>query len=120
MENKETKLVLTPSALLTFLSQIEEIDADIEIGVEEEENKLVVYIGDSVYILESPEESELVVDQDTVDDIDGIDQEGFDTLSEEVDMEEEEAVEGGIIKELAKTLLVGGLVRLTKGAIQNL
>lgn len=121
MEEKETKLVLTPSALFTFLSQIDEIPNDLDIAIEENGDSLTVFIGESMYVLESPEQSSVSVDVETVDEIDDIDNEGFDEFEQEFgDIVDEEAVEGGIIKEIAKTLLVGGLVRLTKNAISKM
>ena len=124
MKSKENDmLVLTPSALLAFLSNIEELkDLDITIG--EDETHIEVQIGDSSYILESPESSEVEIDEMAVNEISDLDEEGYDELAEDEDIEHLEdvdgdLVEGGIIKELIKTLAVGGLVRLTKGAIMN-
>ena len=124
MKSKENDmLVLTPSALLAFLSNIKELkDLDITIG--EDETHIEVQIGDSSYILESPESSEVEIDEMAVNEISDLDEEGYDELAEDEDIEHLEdvdgdLVEGGIIKELIKTLAVGGLVRLTKGAIMN-
>ena len=124
MKSKENDmLVLTPSALLAFLSNIEELkDLDITIG--EDETHIEVQIGDSSYILESPESSEVEIDEMAVNEISDLDEEGYDELAEDEDIEhledvEGDRVDGGIIKVLIKTLAVGGLVRLTKGAIMN-
>lgn len=112
-ENKESTLVLTPSALFGFLSQIEELK-DKEISFDEGEDQISIQIGESTYILES--ESDISdVSEELVDAIDDI---NVDCYAETVETEDE-PVEGGIIKELIKTLAIGGLVRLTKNAIMS-
>lgn len=114
---EEGKLVLTPSALLTFLSQIDELDDGGRLAVSEGDGSIEVSIGSSVYILESPKDSEVTIDREAANEIQEINSEGYDTFEEEIAELDVESVEGGIIKELAKTLLIGGLVRLTKDAI---
>ena len=115
----EDTLVLTPSALLTLLSQVEELK-DLDLAIDEEEDGITIKIGENIYKLESPKEVE--VDSEVVEAIDDINEECYDELAEEVEVDElteieGDLVEGGIIKELIKTLAVGGLVRLTKDAI---
>lgn len=124
-ENKSNgMLVLTPSALLAFLTQIEELK-DLDISISENEDNIEVQIGESFYTIESPETSTVEVDEEAVNDIEDLNEEGYTELSdtEGVDIVEDitgdEPVEGGIIKELIKTLAVGGLVRLTKDAIMK-
>lgn len=116
---KEGNLVLTPSGLLTFLSQIEELDTKGNLAITEDDNSLEIAIGDSVYILECTEESDVAVDEDVIETIQDINEEGYEVLEDEIGELDTEPVEGGIIKELAKTLAVGALVRLTKNAITN-
>lgn len=124
MTHEEDKLVLTPSALFTFLSEIEEL-SDKEISISEGADDITVTVGESTYVIESPKDSEVVVDDEAIEEIDKIDDDGYndiDYVEEDVEISGEDAddaVEGGIIKELAKTLLVGGLVRLTTKAIKN-
>lgn len=124
-ENKSNNmLVMTPSALLAFLTQIEEL-SDKDISISETDRSIEVKIGESIYTIESPEESVVEINQEAVDDIEDLNEEGYSEISEldNVDVVEDitgdEPVEGGIIKELIKTLAVGGLVRLTKSALQN-
>lgn len=112
----ETK-VLTVSGLVSFLSEIEELQGK-DISVADEDSTLTISIGDSTYRIESPESSEVEVDSAVVDTVDSIDEEGWDEIADVVE-EAEEPVEGGIIKEVLKTLAIGGLVRLTKNAIMK-
>lgn len=116
----EDTLVLTPSGLLTFLVEIEELKGE-NIYLSETDDGIVVTIGDSSYTLKSPAESEISIDSEAVDEIDEINEIGYDDIAEDLDesFENSEEIEGGIIKELVKTLAVGGLVRLTKDAIMK-
>lgn len=120
METSDNMLVLTPSALLTFLAQIEELKTT-EISLVEDEDAIRVQIGDGTYVLESPQTSEVEISEDAVEELDSLNEEGYEQLAEDEDINLEdvsgEEVEGGVIKELIKTLAVGGLVRLTKDAI---
>lgn len=120
---KDNMLVLTPSALITFLANIEELSG-LDLTITESENSIQVQIGESVYTLESPQTSEIEVTSEAIDEIDNLNEEGYDELAdsdaiEHLEEVEGDVVEGGIIKELIKTLAVGGLVRLTKGAIMD-
>lgn len=108
--------VLTISGLITFLSEIEQLKG-LDIGISESDDNLCINIGDDTYCIQSPEDSVVEVDSDVVDSIEEIDQEGWDEIPDVI--EEDEPVEGGIIKELIKTLAIGGLVRLTKNALEK-
>lgn len=105
--------VLTISGLISFLSEIEQLKR-LDMQVSEQDDGWTISIGEDTYKLESY--SEVEVDNDVVDSIEEIDEEGWEDVP---DVVEEEPVEGGIIKELLKTLAIGGLVRLTKNAIQK-
>ena len=113
----EESKVLTVSGLLTLLSEIEQLKG-LDIGVSEDEDSLTITIGDDVYHMTSPEDSVVEADDSVIDSIEDIDYEGWDDISDIVE-NTDEPVEGGIIKELIKTLAIGGLVRLTKNAISE-
>lgn len=114
------QLLLTPSSLLSILTQIDELkDKDIEI-TESLDGTLQLRIGDSVYILNEENPVEFEVEEEVVEQVDEVNQDTYLDLQEsgEVEMEFDEdeystAVEGGILSELFKTLAVGGMVRLT-------
>lgn len=117
--NSDEMLVLTPSAILAFLSEIEELQA-VDISLEENENCLNIMIGDNVYKLESSDYIEVPVADEVVDTISELNEEGYQELMDGTEVstyQDEELIEGGIIKELIKTLAIGGLVRLTKDAL---
>ena len=113
----EEAKVLTVSGLAAFLAEIEQLKG-LDITVSEEANSISISIGDDTYQIESPEESVVEVGGDVVESVDEINEECWDEIADEV-VEDDEPVEGGIIKELIKTLAIGGLVRLTKNALQN-
>lgn len=113
--------VLTPSGLLAFLSQIEELDTNGKLGITttDDGTGIQVFIGDSIYNLEAPSINNVIeVEDSVVDDIKDINVEGYEELEDEFE-EVDEPIKGGIIKELIKTLAIGGLVRLTKNAIEK-
>ena len=112
-------IVLTPSGLLGFLSQIEELK-DKALDFSESEDKIVVTIDNNQYVLDASLAPEIEIDEQSLEQVQDVNEEGYDQLDEDieiVDIQGEAPVEGGIIKELIKTLAVGGLVRLTKDAI---
>lgn len=105
-------ILLTPAALLDLLTQIDEL-SDYDVGITEELNgNIQIAIGSSVYSI-ADETTDIPVDDAMINDIADINMETYESLSEqgEVDLL---PIESGIIKEITKTLLVGGLVRLTK------
>lgn len=112
-ELQDQSFVLTPSGLVSFLSEIEEL-RNADIAIDESTTGLKIRIGESTYDIQSPSGSEVSVDDTVMEEIEEINDEGWD----EVDVEfEDEPIEGGILKEALKTLAIGGLVRLTKDAL---
>lgn len=106
------EIVFTPAAVLNLLTQIEELkDYNIEIndGVE---GRLQVIVGDSVYEVDTNNIVEVAVDESAVADVEDANQDAYASLAESGEVELQ-PVESGILKQIAKTLLVGGLVRLT-------
>lgn len=100
------EIVLTPAALLDILQQVEEL-SEYPISVTETSDMIQIRIGDSVYTLPTSDAESIKVDEDVVELVSDVN----DTTYEELD--NSEPVESGLLKEIAKTLLVGGMVRLT-------
>lgn len=111
MGNKETFL-FTPAALLEVLSNIEEL-RDYEVGITETiDGKLQLQVGNSIYELEQASPStDIDVDENLVDKVDKINEEAYDNISDVEDTSD--SIEGGIISELAKNMLLGGMLRLS-------
>lgn len=108
-------IVFTPASLLHILKDVEELK-HLDVGITETiDNKIQLQIGDSIYTLDDSSCTEVQVDSSVVETIDDINMSAYEELgeSDEVALGSPDTIESGIIKELAKTLLVGGMVRLT-------
>ena len=110
-------IVFTPASLIDLLSQIEELQ-DHDIGISETiDGGIQLTVGESLYIIDTDNSTDIQVDGDVVDTVEDANLEAYENLDDSVDVvvsgQGEEPVESGLIKALAKTLLVGGLVRLS-------
>ena len=106
-------VVFTPASVLSLLTKIDELK-DVNIGMTETmDGKLQLSVGESVYELEPEVDTSVQVDDSVVDKIEDVDQQTYEHLAEDGEVELQEEVTGGVLKEIAKTLLLGGIVRLT-------
>lgn len=101
-------LVFTPSAVLGLLTQIEELK-DMNVSMTEDGSNITFSIGDSSYSISSSDAEEVEVNSEAIEQIEDVNDEGYSDLDDVT----QDYVEGGILKEIAKTLLIGGMVRLT-------
>jgi len=120
------EILFTPAALLDFLRQIDEL-ADYDINVFDNEEFALITIGDSQYQIDFGNAQSVEVPEEAIEEVTDIVEETYEELGAEGEIElhdvndvaisengeVEEVVEGGVIKELLKTLAVGGMVRLT-------
>jgi len=111
------EILFTSAALLDFLRQIDEL-ADKDISIDETGSTITVNIGESSYSIDLKQASDVEVEEEVVEEVSEVADEAFDTMeSEGVEFTEttegEETVEAGILSEALKSLLVGGMVRLT-------
>lgn len=107
------QLLLTPSALLSILVQVDELkDKNIQV-VETLDGNLQVTIGDSNYEIVEDDLVELEVPGEVVEEVEDLNESTYVDLQECEEVELCDSVEGGILSEIFKTLAVGGLVRLT-------
>lgn len=107
-------ILMTPASLLDLLSQISEL-SEYNLGVTETlDGNLQLTVGDSVYEFGGEDATDIQVDEYTAAQVDNANEDAYESLDQEpeFDISHEEVIESGIIKELAKTLLVGGLVRM--------
>lgn len=114
MGEDNNTIVFTSAALLDLLTSIDEL-ADIDVGLTQTlDNQFQLQVGSSIYDLQPADESEVAVDIDTVDEIEQINVDAYDAIVDDTDLLDitDKPIEGGPIKEIAKTLLVGGMVRL--------
>ena len=112
MDNNE--ILFTTASLLDFLQQIEEL-SDKDIILDENDSIITVTIGESTYSINKSDAEEVEVEPEVVDEVSEITETTYEELDavEYNELDSEEPVEGGLIKEALKTLAVGGLVRLT-------
>lgn len=112
MDNNE--ILFTTASLLDFLQQIEEL-SDKDIIVNEDGTTITITIGESTYSINKSDAEDVEVEPEVVDEVAEINENTYEELDdvEYSEIGEDEVVEGGIIKEALKTLLVGGMVRLT-------
>lgn len=114
--SKMDSLVFTPAAVLDLLSKISELDG-YDIGLSETiDGNLQLTVGDSVYDIKTESVEEVDVPESAVDQIEDANQAAYDSLEDDgLSVEEtDQAIQSGILKEIAKTLLIGGMVRLSK------
>lgn len=112
MENKQESLVFTPSAVLDLLMNIEELK-ELDISLTETlDNKLILSVGDSDYVLEDKEAEVVEVEPEVVEEVESTNIENYqDMIEDSVIENDNDIIEGGILKEAAKSLLLGGLIR---------
>ncbi len=112
----EGQILFTPSSLLDLLTQIEELKG-LDVGVTESVNgDMYIRVGESSYKIDTSNVTDISVEDDVVETIEDINEETYSNLgeSDEVVLEDDpDKIESSIIKELAKTLLLGGMVRLS-------
>ena len=119
------EILFTSAAVLEFLSKIDELkDKDLSV-YRTINDKIQITIGDSVYeisddnatTVEVPEESLYEISDATVDAYEELLDEQSEIVQEVSTEETTENIEGGIIKELAKDLMLGGLIRFAKNKL---
>ena len=103
----EDTIVFTPAALVDVLSSIDEL-ADKDISINQAGTDLEITIGSSTYTIMPSDDTTISVSDAIIDEVETANEQAYDEISDEA-----EPVEGGLIKQIAKTLLVGGMVRLT-------
>ena len=102
------EIVFTPAALLEVLQQIDELSA-FDISVVQHSSSIDLTIGNSTYFIPTRDAEPVEVSYDAVEQVTEVN----DATYSELDSVDSDIIEGGIIKELAKSLLIGGMVRLT-------
>lgn len=110
-------VVLTPSSLMDFLSQVDEL-GDLQVAVSETpDGNVQVLVGDSVYSIDCSQAEDVYVPDEVVDTVDDINEQAYEDIVDGSDMVD--PVEGGLIAEVVKTLAIGGLARLAGKAVKD-
>lgn len=115
-------ILFTPSALLDFLIQIDELKDKVVSVTETADGDLQVEIGDSAYIVKTDSAKNVDVEQQAADQVADLNMDAYsDIVEENSDASFEDVnVEAGILAEIAKTLAIGGLARLNGKAVKSL
>ena len=107
-------ILFTPASLIDLLSQIDEL-SEYDINITETiDGKLQLGIGESTYLIDDEDATDVAVSEDVADTVEDINLEAYENLDDDIDVHvsDDQVIESGVLKEIAKTLLVGGMVRL--------
>ena len=105
-------ILFTTASLIDFLSSIEEL-SEYDIGISETlDGNIQIEIGDSTYLIDTKDASDVEVSEDALQEVDEVNQTAYENLDDKYELSDNEYIEAGLIKETFKTLLIGGLVRL--------
>ena len=115
-------ILFTPSALLDFLIQIDELKDEVVSVTETADGDLQVEIGDSAYIVSTEDAKDVQVEQQAAEQVADLNMDAYsDIVEENSDAHFEDVnVEAGVLAEIAKTLAIGGLARLNGKAVKSL
>lgn len=107
------EIVITPAALLDILSKVDEFK-DFKLGLDESlDGNLQLTVNDSVYDLTSESDiKDVQTESQTVEEVSDANEEAYSDLESSEGFTDTEEIEGGLVKDLIKTLAIGGLVRL--------
>ena len=116
----EGELLFTSAAVLELLTQIDELQGYKIKLTDVPGHSIQLSIGDSTYAISSQQASDVLTNESVVSDVSQITEQAYQQLESNSDLELElEPVTSGILKQVMKTLLIGGLVRLTSRIIHK-
>lgn len=110
-EENYSQILFTTSSLVDFLTQVDELK-DVNIGVNDDGENVSISIGDSTYQINPKSVTNIDVSDDDLDQACQANENNYDELEESGSIELNDSIESGIIKQLLKTLAIGGIVRL--------
>ena len=108
---ENSTLLFTPASLIDFLSQIDEL-SDKSISMNSTDSNIEISVGESTYQIHPEDEVSLSVDNDDLEEVKDASDDTYDELVDNGYVNDSDDIESGIIKELIKTLAIGGMVRL--------
>ena len=113
------EILCTPAAVLSLLTGIDELK-HLNVGITETmDGQIQVQVGSSNYILNVDDATPVKVSTDIVETVTEINQGAYEDLEGGGEVSLGTPVSSGIIKELAKSLLLGGMIRLTTKLLKN-
>lgn len=116
--NADSQLVFTPAAVVDLLLQIDEFRDKTIIIAETPDGQLQLTIEDSVYLIDDNSSESVEVEEEIVDIIEETNSDAFAEIEDDLEVSEE-PIEGGIIKDAVKSLLLGGMIKFAKKHLLN-
>jgi hypothetical protein len=116
--NTEGQLMFTSAAVVDLLLQIDELKDKTIIIAETPDGQLQLTIGDSIYMIDDDSSETVEVEDEVVDVIEETNSDAFVEIEEELEISEE-PIEGGMIKDAVKSLLLGGMIKFAKKHLLN-
>lgn len=108
-----SEIVFTPASVLALLTEIEELKNRNITFSELDDGSIQFKIDTNTYVISADGAEDVEIDDDAMAQIAEINETGYDMLEAEgIEFDDNDVVEGGIIKELIKTLFIGGMARL--------
>lgn len=116
---KVNEVMFTSASVLDLLLQIDELKEYTISLTETLDDNIQLQIGDSVYLIENDNAKIINVDEEVVEEIELTTEDAYTEIEDYTDVIDEtyrdidefEPVNAGIIKEVAKSLLLGGMIR---------
>lgn len=116
---KVNEVMFTSASVLDLLLQIDELKEYTISLTETLDKNIQLQIGDSVYLIENDNAKTVNVDGEVVEEIESTTEDAYTEIEDYIDVIDEtfrdidefEPVNAGIIKEVAKSLLLGGMIR---------
>ena len=112
------QVVFTEAAILELLAQIDEL-REYDIALSSDGDTLDLVIGDSEYSVKLSDAEEIEVSPEALEVVDDINEDIFEDIEsgdfdsdDAGDIDDMEDIEGGIIKDGIKSLLLGGAIRM--------
>ena len=118
INNSDSQLMFTPASVIDLLLQIDELKDKTIIIAETPDGQLQLTIGDSIYMIDDNSSEPVEVEDDIVDIIEETNSTAFEEIEDGLEVSEE-PIEGGIIKEAVKSLLLGGMIKFAKKHLLN-
>ena len=110
-----SEILFTPAAVLDLLTSIEEL-SDLEVTMTEtSDGRIQLTVGESSYDIKPDNATDVEVSEDVIDTVEDANMSTYESMqdSDDFNVYQGEDIESGLLKEIAKSLLLGGMIRLS-------
>lgn len=106
-------ILFTPAAVLELLVNIDELK-NSSIGISEGiDGNIILQIDDATYEIPTESMNTISVDSKVSEQVEEVNQDAYDDLTDTYETEISSDIESGVLKHIAKSLLLGGMIRLS-------